>query len=330
MENKKKMLSAIQPTGVFTLGNYIGAINNWQKNQEQFDCIYFIANMHSLTVKQNPNQFKNFTLDCVALLLACGIDPKKSLIFIQSQVPQHTYLSWILQCCTQFGELSRMTQFKDKSKKNADNINAGLFCYPILMAADILLYEPDFVPLGADQKQHMELTKTIANRFNKTYGETFKIPKAFIAKEGAKICSLANPENKMSKSDKNPNGTIYILDEEDTILEKFKKATTDSDNKILYDKENKPGISNLLEIYATISEITIEQAANNFKNTNYKDFKAEVGCTVANALKPIREKFNELRNDKQKLMQICEDGAIASSKIASNKLNEICEKVGLI
>ena len=217
MKKKYSMLSAIQPTGVFTLGNYIGAIKNWRVNQEKFNCIYFIANLHSLTIRQNPEQFKNITLNCVALLIACGIDPKKSLIFIQSQVPQHTELAWILQCFTQFGELNRMTQFKDKSLKNAKNVNAGLFCYPSLMASDILLYEPDYVPIGADQKQHLELTKTIANRFNQLYGKTFKLPQGYMTEIGNKIKSLSNPVCKMSKSDVNQNGVIYILDEAEVI-----------------------------------------------------------------------------------------------------------------
>ena len=227
-DKKKTIMSGIQPTGVFSLGNYIGAIKNWKKLQESYKCLYFIANLHSLTVRMDPQKLKKLTLDCVAMLLACGVDVEKSLVFIQSQVPEHSQLSWVLQCYTQFGELSRMTQFKDKSLKNSDNINAGLFGYPVLMAADILIYQSDFVPIGADQKQHLEITRDIANRFNNLYGQTFKLPQPYVSELGDRVMSLADPTSKMSKSDKNKNGFISILDPHDDIINKFKKAVTDS------------------------------------------------------------------------------------------------------
>lgn len=327
---KKIMLSAIQPTSVFTLGNYIGAIKNWKENQEKFNCIFFIANLHALTVKQNPKEFKQITLNCLSLLLACGINPLKSLIFIQSQVKQHPQLSWILQCFTQFGELSRMTQFKDKSQKNPENVNAGLFGYPVLMAADILLYEPDLVPIGIDQKQHMEITKTIAKRFNNIYGEIFKIPESYFSEVGSKIKSLANPSMKMSKSDKNKNGTIYLLDDEKTVLEKIKKATTDSDNKIKFDPENKPGISNLMEIYTNFTGCTIEQTQNLFKNTNYGTFKLEVAKTISKELEPIQNSYRRILSEPEKLKNIYEEGAKKATKIASKKLEEIYTIMGLL
>ncbi|MDE5853391.1 MAG: tryptophan--tRNA ligase, partial [Oscillospiraceae bacterium] len=227
------MLSGIQPTGIFTLGNYIGAIKNWEKVQQEYKCLYFIANLHSLTVRNDAKTIKQLTLNSVALLLACGIDIKKSIVFVQSHVPSHAELSWVLACHTQFGELSRMTQFKDKSLKNTDNINAGLFCYPVLMAADILLYQANYVPIGADQKQHLEITRDIANRFNKLHGDIFEIPNPYIPKKGARIMSLQDPTSKMSKSDNNPNGYISILDAKDVIIKKFKRAVTDSDTNIM-------------------------------------------------------------------------------------------------
>lgn len=330
MEKKKTMLSAIQPTGVFTLGNYIGAIKNWEINQDQFDCIFFIANLHSLTIYQNPEELKKTTMNCVALLIACGIDPSKSILFVQSQVKQHAELSWVLQCCTQFGELARMTQFKDKSRKNPENINAGLLCYPVLMAADILLYSPDYVPIGADQKQHLEITVDIANRFNRLYGETFKIPKAYIPEVGFKIKSLTSPENKMSKSDQNENGTIFILDDEQVVLNKIKKATTDSDNEVKYDPENKPGISNLLEIYSSLSGCAINEAQQLFKNANYGNFKIEVAKTISKALQPIQEKYKLLISEPKKIELICNKGATDASNIAIKKMNEVNEKVGVL
>lgn len=328
-ETKKKVaLSGIQPTGIFTLGNYLGAVRNWEKLQKNYECIFFIANLHSLTTKRDAKTLKDLTSKIVALLIACGIDTNKHTLFIQSDISYHAELSWVLQCLTQFGELKRMTQFKDKSQKNSSNINAGLFCYPVLMAADILLYNPDVIPIGIDQKQHLELTETIATRFNNTYGKTFKIPKGYIPEIGAKIMSLTDPTKKMSKSDENQNSFISILDTEEIILNKFKKATTDSDNKIIYSEE-KPGVSNLLSIFSSFSEFSIEDAQEHFKNKTYKDLKFETADIVTKNLKPVQEKYNELLKDKDKLKKICEEGAEKARVIAKKTLDDVYEKVGL-
>ena len=326
---KQIMLSGIQPTGIFTLGNYIGAIKNWRKMQNKYNCLYFIANLHSLTVRNEPQKLKQLTLDCVALLLACGIDVEKSILFIQSHVPEHAELSWVLQCYTQFGELSRMTQFKDKSLKNADNVNAGLFGYPVLMAADILLYQSDFVPIGADQKQHLEITRDIANRFNQLYGPTFKLPNPYIPKSGGRVMSLAAPTSKMSKSDKNLNGFISVLDPTDVIINKFKKAVTDSESKI-YFSDKKPGISNLITIYSTLAEIEIKEVEEKFRDKGYGEFKLAVGELVAETLKPIQAKYNQLSKNKNYLKDICEKGSQKASVIAKKTLKSVYEKIGIL
>ncbi len=326
---KQIMLSGIQPTGIFTLGNYIGAIKNWRKVQDKYNCLYFIANLHSLTVRNDPQKLKQLTLDCVALLLACGIDVEKSILFIQSHVPEHAELSWVLQCYTQFGELSRMTQFKDKSLKNADNVNAGLFGYPVLMAADILLYQSDFVPIGADQKQHLEITRDIANRFNQLYGPTFKLPNPYIPKSGGRVMSLADPTSKMSKSDKNSNGFISVLDPTDVIINKFKKAVTDSESKI-YFSDKKPGISNLITIYSTLAEIEIKEVEEKFRDKGYGEFKLAVGELVAETLKPIQSKYSQLSKNKNYLKDICEKGSQKASVIAKKTLKSVYEKIGIL
>lgn len=326
---KQIMLSGIQPTGIFTLGNYIGAIKNWRKVQDEYNCLYFIANLHSLTVRNNPQQLKELTLNCVALLLACGIDVKKSILFIQSHVPEHAELSWVLQCYTQFGELSRMTQFKDKSLKNADNVNAGLFGYPVLMAADILLYQSDFVPIGADQKQHLEITRDIANRFNKLYGQTFKLPNPYIPESGGRVMSLADPTSKMSKSDKNLNGFISVLDSTDVIISKFKKAVTDSESKI-YFNDKKPGISNLLTIYSTLTDMEVHEVEEKFRDKGYGEFKLAVGELVAETLKPIQNKYNQLSKDKDYLKEICVKGSQKASEIAKKTLKSVYDKIGVL
>ncbi len=325
---KQTMLSGVQPTGIFTLGNYIGAIKNWRKVQNDYNCLYFIANLHSLTVRNDPQKLKKLTLDCVALLLACGIDIEKSILFIQSHVPEHTELSWVLQCYTQFGELTRMTQFKDKSAKNADNVNAGLFGYPVLMAADILIYQSDFVPIGADQKQHLELTRDIANRFNNLYGETFNLPNPYIPQSGGRVMSLANPTSKMSKSDKNLNGFISVLDPPDVIINKFKKAVTDSESKIYYSDE-KPGISNLLTIYSVLANLEMSEVEEKFRDKGYGEFKLAVGELVAETLKPIQDKYNQLSKDKKYLQEICDQGAKKASSIAQKTLKSVYEKIGI-
>lgn len=325
---KQTMLSGVQPTGIFTLGNYIGAIKNWRKVQDDYNCLYFIANLHSLTVRNDPQKLKKLTLDCVALLLACGIDIEKSILFIQSHVPEHAELSWVLQCYTQFGELTRMTQFKDKSAKNSDNVNAGLFGYPVLMAADILIYQSDFVPIGADQKQHLELTRDIANRFNNLYGETFNLPNPYIPPSGGRVMSLADPTSKMSKSDKNLNGFISVLDPPDVIINKFKKTVTDSESKIYYSDE-KPGISNLLTIYSVLADLEMNEVEKKFRDKGYGEFKLAVGELVAETLKPVQDKYNQLSRDKKYLQEICDQGAKKASSIAQKTLKSVYEKIGI-
>ena len=328
-ERKKVILSGIQPTGIFTLGNYIGAIRNWGQMQEDFNCAYFIADLHSLTVRQDPAALRKQTLDAFALLLACGIDPEKSLVFIQSHVTAHAELAWILNCNAQFGELGRMTQFKDKSAKHADNVNAGLFTYPVLMAGDILLYQPDFVPVGADQKQHLEFTRDLCGRFNNLYGNVFKVPEPYIAKAGAKIMSLQDPLKKMSKSDENVNSFIGILDEPNVIINKFKRAVTDSDREVVY-REGKDGINNLMTIYSVITGVSFEQIENEFAGKGYGDFKKAVGEAVAEELRPIRENFARLSKDKAYLEETYRKGAEMAGRIAERTLSKVKKKVGLL
>ncbi len=325
---KQRILSGIQPTGVFTLGNYMGAIVNWEQMQEDYDCAYFIADLHSLTVRQNPADLRKHTKDAYALMLACGIDPKKSLAFVQSHVPAHAELGWILSCYTQFGELSRMTQFKDKSQQHKDNVNAGLFDYPALMAADILLYQPHYVPVGEDQKQHVELTRNIAERFNNIYGDVFRIPEPYIAKTGARIYGLTTPGDKMSKSD--PNGCVFLMDEPDVIRKKFKRAVTDSDmeNCVRYDKENKPGVANLMNIYGAVTGKSFEEIEKEFAGQGYGVFKPAVGEAVVEALTPIREEAKRLIGDKAYLENVYKEGAEKASYIANKTLRKVYKKVG--
>ncbi|MBQ5502965.1 MAG: tryptophan--tRNA ligase [Selenomonas sp.] len=334
MENKettekKIILSGIQPTGVFTLGNYLGAVKNWQKMQEDYNCYYFIADLHSLTVHIDPTKRKQQTLQAFALLLACGIDPEKSLIFVQSHVRSHAEMGWLMSCCSQFGELSRMTQFKDKSSKHPENINAGLFTYPALMAGDILLYQADYVPVGADQTQHLEFTRDIATRFNHNYGEIFKLPEGYFPKAGARVMSLQEPTSKMSKSDTNPKATISILDEENVILKKFKSAVTDSEAVVCY-REDKPGVSNLMTIYSAITGKTMAEIETEFAGKGYGDFKAVVGQTVADELKPVREKYKELMGDRKHLEELMRDGAQKAEYIARKTLSKAKKKLGLL
>lgn len=328
-EHKKVILSGIQPTGVFTLGNYLGAIKNWVVLQEEYDCAYMIADLHSITVRQEPAKLRQQILSAFATLLACGIDPQKSLTFIQSHVHQHAELSWVLSCYTQFGELSRMTQFKDKSAKHADNVNAGLFTYPSLMAADILLYQADLVPVGVDQKQHLEITRDIATRFNGIYGNTFTLPEPYIPKMGAKIMSLADPTKKMSKSDENPNGFITILDEPDAIIRKFKRAVTDSDACVRY-ADGKDGINNLMTIYSIITGKTLGEIEWEFDGKGYGDFKLAVGEVVSDHLKPVREEHKRLMADKAYLQQIYTEGAEKAGRIANRTLSKVYRKVGFV
>ena len=328
-ERKKIIFSGIQPTGVFTLGNYLGAIKNWRELQDDYNCIFSVVDLHAITVRQDSAELRKRILDSVALLLACGIDPENSILFVHSQNPAHAELSWVLSCYTQFGELSRMTQFKDKSAKHADNINAGLFTYPVLMAADILLYQTELVPIGADQKQHLELARDLAIRFNNRYGETFKVPEGYIGKSAARIKSLAEPERKMSKSDANINAFISMDDDPATVLRKFKRAVTDSDDKIVYSPE-KPGISNLLSIYCAFTDKTFEQAESEFSGKGYGDFKLAVGEVVTAAIEPIRQEKNKLLADKAYLDDVLKNGAERAERLAYRTLNKVYKKVGLV
>ncbi len=328
-DKKKIILSGIQPTGVFTLGNYIGAVRNWGKLQDDYQCAYFIANAHAITVRQDATKLRQQTLQALALLLACGVDPQKSLVFIQSHVPAHFELSWVLSCFTQFGELSRMTQFKDKSAKNADNINAGLFTYPALMAADILLYHADLVPVGVDQKQHLELARNVASRFNGLYGDTFTIPDAYIPQVGAKIMSLSEPTKKMSKSDENQNGCIYILDDPDTLMRKFKRAVTDSDACVRY-ADGKDGINNLMTIYSIATGRTLEQIEAEFSGKGYGDFKLAVGESVVEMLREVRESYTRLIADKAYLEDVYKSGAEKARTISARTLSKVYRKVGFL
>lgn len=331
MENQEKkiILSGIQPTGTFTLGNYIGAVRNWKKLQEDFNCIYMIANMHAITVKQDPTKLRQNTIQAYALLLACGIDPEKSIAFIQSHNRCHAELNWVLSCSTQFGELSRMTQFKAKSEKHPDDINAGLFTYPVLMAGDILLYQSDLVPVGVDQKQHLELARNIAQRFNQRYGETFKVPEPYIPEVGAKVMSLQDPTSKMSKSDENQNSCIYILEDKDTIIRKFKKAITDSEAKVRF-AEGKDGINNLMTIYSVFTGKSFDEIEQEFDGKGYGDFKIAVGETVADALAPIRTEFDRLMADKAYLKDCYLKGAEMAERIAYKTVAKAYRKVGFV
>ncbi len=327
---KKVILSGIQATGNLTLGNYLGAINNWKKMQEEYDCNYMIANLHTLTIRNDPEKLRNNTLNLLALYIAAGIDPNKSNIFIQSQVALHAELAWVLNCYTYMGELSRMTQFKDKSAKHADNINSGLFTYPVLMAADILLYQADLVPVGEDQKQHLELTRDLAERFNSIYGETFKVPEPFIQGVAARVMGLQDPTSKMSKSSSIPNDSIFLNDEPDIILKKFKKAVTDSENVVRFDIKEKPGISNLMSIYSAITGKSKENIEKEFEGKGYGDFKVAVAETVIEELKPMQEKYKELINNTDYLEKIYRQGAEKAYSIANKTLEDVYKKIGMI
>ena len=326
-EQKKIIFSAIQPSGTITLGNYLGAIKNWVAMQDEFDCVYALADLHTITVRQEPAKFRRNTLEAYALLLACGIDLEKSIFFIQSQVPTHSQMSWILNCYTQFGELSRMTQFKDKSARHADNINAGLFSYPCLMAADILLYQAQYVPVGADQKQHLELTRDVAERFNALYGDVFTVPEPYIPKVGARVMSLQEPTNKMSKSDENANAWISILDKPDDILRKFKRAVTDSDACVRYG-EGKDGVNNLIGIYSAVTGLSNEEVEARFEGKGYGDFKVAVAEVVIETLKPVQERFSQIIADKAYLEASFKEGAEKAYHFSRRTLNKAMKKIG--
>ena len=327
---KKRILSGIQATGKLTLGNYLGSLNNWVKMQEQYECYYMIADLHTLTVRREPEELRKNTLNLLAMYISAGLDPEKNTIFIQSHIPAHSELSWILGCYTYMGELNRMTQYKDKSAKHADNINSGLFTYPVLMASDILLYNAHLVPVGEDQRQHLELTRDIGERFNSIYGETFVIPAGYTKTEGARIMGLQNPEAKMSKSSTNPNDVIFLEDEPEVIMKKFKKAVTDSEGIVKYDKVNKPGISNLIEIYSVVTGNTKEEVEKEFEGQGYGTFKQAVGQAVVDKLAPIQARYKELIENPQYLEEIYKKGAERASKIANETIKEVKEKVGLV
>ena len=329
MEEKKTLFSAVQPSGILTIGNYLGALKNFKKLQSDYNSIFALADLHTLTVKQETGALKKNTYELLALYLACGLNPEESVIFAQSHVSAHAELAWILNTITYPGELSRMTQFKDKSQKHADNINMGLMDYPVLMASDILLYQTDLVPIGADQKQHLELSRDLAIRFNNRFGETFKVPDCYFAKNCARVMSLSEPERKMSKSDPNLNSFISMDDDIDTIIRKFKRAVTDSDNRIVY-SEDKKGISNLLTIYCAFTDKTIEEAEKEFDGQLYGAFKLKVGEAVAEKIEPIRLEKNRLLANKDYLDDVLSSGAIRAERIAYRTLNKVYKKVGLV
>ena len=328
-ERKKRILSGIQPTGTFTLGNYIGAVRNWGSLQQDFECLYMVADLHSLTVRQEPAALRRQTREAAAMLLAAGIDPKVSLLFVQSHVHAHTQLSWVLSCKTQFGELSRMTQFKDKSAKHADNVNAGLFTSPALMAADILIYNADLVPVGVDQKQHLELARNVAQRFNNLYSPTFNLPEPYIGKTGAKIMSLQEPDKKMSKSDSNANSFILMTDDADTILRKFKRAVTDSDG-VVRAGDDKPGVTNLMSIYSSLTGKTFADIEKEFDGQGYGVFKEAVAGSVIDAFRPIQAEYGRILADKEYLDGVLKEGAATASRIADRMVAKVYKKVGLV
>ena len=327
---KKVMLSGIQPSGDLHLGNYLGAVKNWAELPEQFDCFYFMADLHTLTVRQDPKELRRRSTAQLAQYIACGLDPEKNTLFLQSHVHEHAELGWILNCYTMFGELSRMTQFKDKSAKNAENINGGLFTYPALMAADILLYQADYVPVGEDQRQHCELTRDVAIRFNNLYGETFKVPEPYIPKVGARIMSLSNPASKMSKSD--PQGCVFLMDKPEELARKFKRAVTDSDTErcVRFDPENKPGVANLMQIYSSVTGRSFDEIEAEFDGKGYGVFKPAVGEAVIETLRPIREEAERMIADKAYLQQVYTDGAQKASFVARKTLRKVYKKIGLV
>ncbi len=326
-DEKKVLFSGMQPSGYVTLGNYLGALNNWTTLQYDYNSIFCIVDMHALTVRQDPAKLRKAARDVLMQYLAVGLDPEKNIIYFQSHVPQHAELSWILNCYTYMGELNRMTQFKEKSQKHADNINAGLFTYPVLMAADILLYQTELVPVGEDQIQHLEITRDIATRFNGIYGDVFTMPEAYIGKTGARVMALQDPTKKMSKSDENANNTIAILDDPKQIINKFKRAVTDSGNEIIY-SDDKPGIKNLLSIYCAVTGKTIKEAEKEFENSGYGDFKIAVGEAVVAKIEPIQKKFEEYQKNKDYIDEIIKTGAEKAERIAEKTMRKVRRKIG--
>ena len=327
-ENRKVLYSGVQPTNNLTIGNYIGTIKSWRALQEDYDCIFAVSNMHAITVRQEPAEFRRKTLSLAALFLACGVEPEKSIVYVQSHVPAHAELCWALNTFTYVGEMERMTQFKDKSAKHADNINMGLMDYPVLMAADILLYQTDVVPVGADQRQHLEIARDIAQRFNNVYTPTFKVPEGLFRKVGAKINDLQEPAKKMSKSAENPNGAVFLTDDRDTVIRKFKRAETDSDAEIRYEPESKAGVSNLISIYSVFAEKSIEETEREFCGKGYGDFKLAVGELVADKLAPIQAERERLLKDKEYIESALKTGAERAAKIANRTLAKVYKKIG--
>ena len=327
MEQKKRIFSGMQPSGVITLGNYLGALKNWTKLQDEYDCLYCIVDMHAITVRQDPVKLRKQAKDLLVQYLAVGLDPEKNIIYYQSHVPQHAELAWILNCYTYMGELNRMTQFKDKCAKHADNINAGLFTYPSLMAADFLLYQTDLVPVGEDQRQHLELTRDIAQRFNGIYGDVFKVPDAYIGKVGARVMALQEPTKKMSTSDENQNNIITLMDDPKVIMNKMKRAMTDSDTEVRF-AEEKPGISNLLSIYCAVTGKTIAESEKEFAGVGYGTFKTAVGEAVVAELEPVQKRVKELEANKDYLDAIIKSGAEKASRLADRTLTKVQKKVG--
>ena len=326
-QKKKKVLSLIQPSGTPTLGNYLGALKNWNQLADDYDCAFGVADLHAITVRQDPVKFREQIRNMYALMMAIGLDPQKSILFVQSQVPTHAQLAWILDCYTQFGEMSRMTQFKDKSKTHADNVNVGLFAYPALMAADILLYQADYVPVGADQKQHLEIARDIADRFNGIYGPTFTSPEPLFVKEGAKVMSLADPTKKMSKSDANPKAFISMLDSPDTIMKKFKSAVTDSEAEVRY-ADGKDGVNNLMSIYSACTGKTYDDIEKEFAGKGYGDFKVAVAEAAIEELRPVQEKFEKLINERAYLEDCMKNGADVATRISQRTLDKAMKKIG--
>ena len=329
MSDKKIVFSGVQPSGNLTIGNYLGAIKNFTRFSEEYKTFYCVVDLHAITVRQVPAELRRRTYETLALYMACGLDEKKNTLFVQSHVPQHAELGWILDCYTMFGELSRMTQFKDKSAKNAQNINAGLFTYPALMAADILLYQTDLVPVGLDQKQHLELARDVAARFNQIYSDTFKIPEGYIPTDTMKIMSLADPTSKMSKSDPNPAGVVYILDSKDDVMRKFKKAVTDSEATVRY-SEDKPGVSNLMTVYRAFTGKSFEEIEREFDGVGYGDFKLAVGEACADGLAPVRAEFDRLIKDKAHLEAVMKAGAEDAYGYARRTMSKVRRKIGFV
>lgn len=332
MDDKKVIFSGVQPSGNITLGNYLGAIKNFVDLQHDYNCCYAIMDMHSITVRQDPAELRKRTLDLLKIYIACGVDPEKNLMFVQSHVPAHAQLAWVLNCYTYMGELSRMTQFKDKSQKHSDNINAGLFTYPVLMAADILLYQTDLVPVGKDQMQHIEIARDIAQRFNGIYGDVFKIPEGFIPKTGAKVMSLAEPTKKMSKSDENPKAYISLLDDFNVITKKIKSAVTDSEGIIEYreNDDTKAGINNLLTIMSVVTGKSIDALVAEYSSKGYGEFKADVAEAVVETLRPIRARYDDLSKNKDYLIDIYTKGAETANRIADRTMRKVYKKVGFV